>query len=104
MPVDVRSEGSRLLLLVSGELDMSISRELYDAASTALADPRAPVDEVVADLAAVHFADSVGLGTLVRLYDLAHDHGASFSMRNVGGNVARLIRMTGLDQALPISA
>ena len=59
------------------------------------------VTTLVADMAGVTFVDSVGLGLLVQLRELAIDRGATFVLRSVPPKVNQLLHLTGLLNVFP---
>jgi anti-anti-sigma factor len=93
-----RTEGTALVLHVSGEVDLSTAGELEEAVAAALVDqPTA----LVVDLTDVAFLDSAGLGVL------AHGHlkaTEQLSLRIVVTSevVLKPLRLTGLDKLLAI--
>ena len=61
---------------------------------------------LVVDLADVRFADSSGLGCLVRLRTLAHQHEIPLVLQGPRPQLTRLLRVSGLDgvfDVLPVS-
>lgn len=54
------------------------------------------VHDLVVDMGAVEFIDSLGLGLLVKLRALADDRGAVMTLQNVPARAAQIIELTGL--------
>lgn len=101
---DVMIEGRRTddgepLLFLAGEVDLSHVGVLWEAATQALA--VAP-SRLVVDLSAVSFVDSSILGTLVRIQRVAEEQGKGFSLRRPAPIVQRVLRLTGLEDRIPI--
>lgn len=96
--VDVRSDARGTVLELFGELDVASSQtleaELERVAGTKL---------VVIDLRALEFIDSTGLGVLVRTHQQAQDQGHEFALVRGGGQVQRLLGLTGLSDQLVVA-
>ena len=93
------TDGVRVLLTASGEIDMStiarLSDALDDAAATAL--------DVWVDLNAVEFMDSTGLNTLARAHLALSEHGRRLVVLCPGrGPVRRALAVSGLDGVLTL--
>jgi anti-anti-sigma factor len=86
-------EGERRAISVSGEVDIAYVDELLSHARACL---EGPADICVIDLAGVTFMDSSGLGALVRIRNLAHDHDKQLVLSNVPARVSRLFEVSGL--------
>jgi anti-anti-sigma factor len=87
------AEGERATLTVSGEVDIATVDELLTEARACLEGVTEICD---IDLAGVTFMDSSGLGALVRIRNLAQDHGKRVLLTNVPDSVSRLFEVTGL--------
>jgi anti-sigma B factor antagonist len=85
-----------VVLRVTGEIDISTSDRLLDAARGALA--MRPV-RLVLDVGAVTFCDSQGLSVLIGLKREAQAAGTRLVLSQVGGFLARLLEITGLRAA-----
>jgi anti-anti-sigma factor len=86
------SDGARTLT-VTGEVDLSSVETFLSEADACLRE----ADTVLAlDLGGVTFIDSSGLGTLVRIRNLAHDRDKRLVLANVPASVERLLALTGL--------
>jgi anti-sigma B factor antagonist len=96
--IDVKNDGRGTLLELFGELDV--------ASSPVLEAELARVDEsklLVIDLRALDFIDSTGLGVLVRTHLHAQERGQEFALVKGGGQVQRLLSLTGLSEQLPVA-
>src|SRR3954464_8154514 len=71
--VDLRSELSREIILVEGDVDLATAPRLHARLSAAF---NGVVEEVVVDLTKVSFIDSTGLGVLVNARQKARSVGA----------------------------
>lgn len=96
--IDVRDEPRGTVLELFGELDLATSpaleAELARVSGSKL---------VVVDLRALEFIDSTGLGLLVRTHQHAQEHGRGFGLVPGGGQVQRLLGITGLSEQLPVA-
>lgn len=93
--------GVALVVRLSGELNTA-QRDELDRAVRPLFD--APGTRVVLDCAALSFIGSAGLGTLVGLQKLSHQKGGSLRMANCRSTIASLMRLTRLEQLIPMFA
>jgi anti-anti-sigma factor len=98
--VAVQSEDGRIVVRASGEIDYEAHREL-DAVYEAVAG-RQPCD-VVVDLGATTFVDSVGLGFLVRLHNAVLKAGRRMTVVDASRQVRRTFGLTGLDRVLTLA-
>jgi anti-sigma B factor antagonist len=95
--VEVSSEGTKAVLYLRGELDVS--------SSAALEEELARIDGstlIVLDLTDLEFIDSTGLGVLVKAHQRVRDEGTRLVVVHDGGQVKRLLELTGLDQQLEL--
>jgi anti-anti-sigma factor len=93
-------DGGTVTITLSGELDVA-NVEVLEASTDGLLD----AVEIVLDLRAVTFLDSVVLGRLVRLHQDAEAAGATMRLVVDDASMTRtLLRITGLDQVFPVSA
>ena len=96
--IRTHAAGSRVVVVVRGEVDVATERELQEALEEA-AD--AGADEVLLDLVGVRFMDSSGISVLLR----THDRMAAPRRLVVvcpPGPVARALTLTGVDRMLPV--
>jgi anti-anti-sigma factor len=81
-----------------GEIDLATSPILREALVEALESRR----HLVVDLSAVSFLDSTGLGVLIRTQkQIAATH-QSMSLVGPTGMVAKVLRITRIDEAIPV--
>jgi anti-sigma B factor antagonist len=71
---------------------LGTSEELYHAVKDLLPQPKI----VVVDLADLTYVDSMGLGTLVRLYTSPRQQGCEFKLLHLGKQLRNLLKMTNL--------
>lgn len=88
-----------LLVTATGEVDLAtapaLRQALNDAADTTTA-------HVTADLRAVTFLDSTGLGVLIATHRRLADAGGQLVIRCANDRVLRVFHITGLDDVLTI--
>lgn len=93
--VDVHSADRKVVLELTGELDVASSPALEQAIAGARA-----AETVVVDLRTLEFIDSTGLGVLVRAHHDALARGQEFALVQGQGQVQRLLMITGLADQL----
>lgn len=96
-----RTDDGQALLFLAGEVDLSHVDALEATASSAL--DEAP-SRLVVDLAKVSFVDSSVLGALLRIQRAAEGRGTQFFLRRPAPLVQRVLRLTGLDERLPVES
>ncbi|MEN9507189.1 MAG: hypothetical protein RI958_3115 [Actinomycetota bacterium] len=77
-------------VVAGGEVDMAVGPELE-----ALVMPLVRQRSVVIDLSAVSFLDSSGLRSLLRIAQIADEHGTDLVVRSPSPEVGRLFELTG---------
>ena len=94
------------VLRVSGELDLYSAPRFQDALERAVAAAErveGPASDVlVVDLSEAEFMDSAGIGTLMGSTQGFRDSGGEIRLVVLGGEVLRLLEVTGLDEALRV--
>lgn len=98
--VDVRTENRAIVFAVSGELDLATSPVLEQEIESVR---DADVDLLIVDLRDLKFMDSTGLHALVKAHTQAHDAGRRFAVVQGGGQIARLLDLTGVGELLNIA-
>jgi anti-sigma B factor antagonist len=96
--LEVRPDRSRVLVCVSGELDVATVPRL---AQTVHELRELGWSAIALDLGAVAFVDSTGLGALLSLYDAARSGGWQLTIATSCPALERLITVSKLEQALP---
>ena len=97
--VDVDEREGSVVVRVGGEVDLGSAPRLRDAAVARLMDGDR---NLVLDLSAVEFIDSVGLGTLVAILKRARSLGGDVSLVVTSDRVRRPLELTGLDAVFTI--
>jgi anti-sigma B factor antagonist len=98
--MQVESVEGECRLLVSGEVDLSVSGELTNLAIQCAHETNGA--DLVIDLGEVSFIDSTGLAGLVAVRNAANDIGRDVSLANVGDRVAKILQITALDRVFAI--
>jgi anti-sigma B factor antagonist len=102
-PLEVESgrEGDTHVVRPRGTLDLATAEPL------ALELKRAEATDaqvILLDLTGLEFMDSIGLRALIEADRRSRRDGGRFRMRRGGGQVDRLIRITGVDAILPFDS
>ncbi len=98
--VDVRNEERAIVFVVAGELDLATSPTLEQELNR----PRdGDIDLVIVDLRDLRFMDSTGLHALVKAHKRARDAGRRFALVHGGGQVERLLNLTGVGDLLVVA-
>lgn len=100
--VTVTDEGSQVQLIhVRGELDLATADGLTERGYAAIGrGPRV----LLIDLAHVSFCDLRGLSSLIQIANQADRAGCRYGLLAAQSQVVKLLRLTGLDQRLPVFA
>lgn len=103
MSVNVTSQAkdNKLVVAVSGEVDVSNADKLRSALDEAM---QAGLPQIEVDLAQTSYIDSTGIGVLVGAAHRAADAGASFAVLHPQRNVARVLTMLGVSDELGVRA
>lgn len=98
--IEKSTQGSTVILAVTGEVDVSNASELRAQADAVLADGF--TGELVVDLSGVPYIDSTGIGVLVGAAHRAQEAGASLAVANPQKNVERVLGLLGVSADLNI--
>jgi anti-anti-sigma factor len=104
---DVSQIEGRVVLRLTGELDIATADDMLAAGRRALEDARH--GPLFLDLSELSFCDSTGMRSLLRLNHEALRCGRTVVLRNVQPNVRRVMEIAGFDTVLrldvgPLSA
>ncbi|MGE5281182.1 MAG: STAS domain-containing protein [Chloroflexota bacterium] len=86
------------VIAVEGELDMNTAAQLERELQAPLAGPDAGL---VIDLSECEFIDSTGIALIVKAWQQLD---GGFALCGIGDQVARVLEITGLEQAIPTHA
>lgn len=92
-------DGETLTIAVEGELDITSAPGL-DAAIERAEDSDAA--RIILDLSMIRFIDSTGLRALLVAGRRSAEKGSRLGMRLGSGEVARMMKLTAIDQTVPI--
>jgi anti-sigma B factor antagonist len=92
LTLDIKVVGNAALVRCQGKLVSGVNDILYVRVSQLLPDSK----RIVLDLTHLTRVDSMGLGTLVRLYVSARSSGCSLELVNLGKQIQQLLGTTGL--------
>jgi anti-sigma B factor antagonist len=100
--LSISQHGPVPVLALAGEVDLATVPRLRDQLARFVSDH--PGRPVVADLDAVSFIDSTGLGVLVGGRRRARSHGGELHLVVSNPRLVELFKITGLDAVFPIHA
>lgn len=89
---DIERSGDVVTVKCHGRLVAGVSDPLYTAVRKLIPDSK----RIVLDLTDLTHLDSMGIGTLVRLYVSAKSAGCDFELINLGKRIKELLSMTNL--------
>jgi len=88
--VDVERDGSAAVVRCAGKLVAGVNDLLYAEVSRLIPENK----RIVLDLGQLTYMDSMGLGTIIRLYVSAKSAGCELELVNVGDRIRQLLGMT----------
>jgi anti-anti-sigma factor len=99
--IETRRDSGRVILALSGELDMASAELLQEAlASEELRGEQA----IVLDLQQLEFIDSTGLRSILAALERCRERNQEFAITPGSQQVQRLLRITGVAEHLPTVA
>ncbi len=101
LDVSTREEGGRVVVVAIGEVDVFTAPALDAELSRLTHDGRT---SIVVDLSRVDFLDSTGLSVLVKALSRVREAEGSLDVVVTVERVAKVFRLTGLDQLIPLHA
>jgi anti-sigma B factor antagonist len=100
--VAVTAQAGRVVVEVSGDVDMLTARRLREGLTEAVR--VAGAGPVIVDLDRVPFLDSSGIQALLDGYHTAMVAGGTLTVRGAHGTVARVLQIVGIDKMLGVDA
>lgn len=88
----IERDGDVTSVKCHGRLVAGTTQEFYDQVKPLLPESK----KVVVDMAELTYVDSMGLGTLVRLYASARQHNCAFERLHLGKQLRNLLKLTNL--------
>ena len=101
LSVVTRREGTRIVISVTGEIDVYTAPTLRERLNELVADGEY---HLVVDMAGVDFLDSTGLGVLVGGLKRARSHDGTLRLVCDQEKILKVFRITGLTKVFPIYA
>jgi anti-sigma B factor antagonist len=89
---EIERNGQSAVVRCHGRLVAGVGDEFYNAVKALLPDTK----DILIDLADLSYVDSMGLGTLVRLYVSARQAGCRITLEHLGKQVRNVLSMTNL--------
>ncbi len=100
MEIRCVDNGDQVTLSVKGEIEVYSLPEFSRMAESYLGGPK----ELQLDMAGLEYIDSSGLGFLVTLHERMERQGQKLVLTSLRSHVARVFKITRLDQILDISS
>jgi stage II sporulation protein AA (anti-sigma F factor antagonist) len=94
MSIELEREKGVLIARLSGELDSFAAAAVREKLDAALRDEG--INRLEFDLEKVGFMDSSGIGVLLGRYRSISKRGGTMGVKNAGGSVEKLLRMSGV--------
>jgi anti-sigma B factor antagonist len=99
LDVSTREEGGRTVVAAAGEVDVFTAPQLDAELTRLTAEGRT---SIVVDLSRVEFLDSTGLSVLVKALKRVRESEGRLDVVVTVERVAKVFRLTGLDQLIPL--
>jgi anti-sigma B factor antagonist len=101
LDVSTHEEGEHVVVAAIGEIDVFTAPALDAELSRLTAEGRT---RIVVDMSRVDFLDSTGLSVLVKALKRVREAEGSLDVVVTADRVAKVFRLTGLDQLIPMHA
>jgi anti-sigma B factor antagonist len=92
LTLDVEHSGDQAVVRCHGKLSAGVCEDLYAKVRLLIPDAKC----IALDLTDLTYMDSMGLGTIVRLYVSAKSAGCKLQLINVGPRIRQLLGITNL--------
>jgi anti-sigma B factor antagonist len=99
MEINLSNEKDAAVMILKGELDYNSCKD-FNAKVMDLIDKK--IKKIVLQMAAVEHIDSMGLGTITRLWKTADENGLLLLLAEVPVNIQKLIKLVNLDKRIQI--
>ena len=98
MTTTISKSEQELTVKVDGQLDAVTSEEFLQTIEQELKD----IQTILIDCAGLTYISSAGLRALIALSNDLGDQDGALRLRNVGEQVAEVLKLTGMDELFPI--
>ena len=92
LTLDFEHKGTTTIVKCHGRLVSGVNEGLYSNVSKFIPESK----RIILDLTDLTYMDSMGLGTLMRLYVSARTHGCSLELINIGKRIQDLLELTNI--------
>lgn len=92
LTLDIERHGDKAIVHCHGRLISETGPILYTQVTQLLPETK----HIILDLSDLAYADSMGLGTLVRIYVHTKTHGVTLELTHLGKRIRELLGVTGL--------
>jgi anti-sigma B factor antagonist len=100
LKVSSRAEGDRVIVALSGEIDLYTAPRLQSQLAAALNTEHAV--RLVVDMSGVDFCDSTGMNVLLGAQRLAREHGGDVELSAPRPAVRKILQVTGLESVFTV--
>ena len=100
LKVSSRTEGDRVIVALSGEIDLYTAPRLQNQLAQALNTEHAV--RLVVDMSGVDFCDSTGMNVLLAAQRLAREHGGNVELSGPRPAVKKILQVTGLESVFTV--
>jgi anti-sigma B factor antagonist len=100
LKVSTRSQGSRTIMSVGGEIDLYTAPRLHGEL-VAILSGDAPV-QVVVDMSGVEFCDSTGMNVLLAAHRRAREQGGDLELAAPRPAIRKILQVTGLESVFTV--
>jgi anti-sigma B factor antagonist len=100
LKVSSRAEGDRVIVALSGEIDLYTAPRLQSQLAAALNTEHAV--RLVVDMSGVDFCDSTGMNVLLGAQRMAREHGGDLELSAPRPAVRKILQVTGLESVFTV--
>lgn len=99
MDIETSRKGNAAIFALKGDVDFDSYRSLKDALEDALEKNLAPI---VLDFTSVGHIDSMGLGTVTKMWKKAKEKGIELVLSSCNKNVEKMVHLINLDRRIKL--
>jgi anti-sigma B factor antagonist len=100
LKVSTRSQGSRTIMSLGGEIDLYTAPRLHGELVTLLSGD-SPV-QVIVDMSGVEFCDSTGMNVLLAAHRKAREQGGDLELAAPRPAIRKILQVTGLESVFTV--